>query len=654
MADPLASLDASLADSPAALRERIYPLEQIRPRGALSVFVTAASVALALFTLYLAFTITIGEVRMRAGHLFVVVPLIFLLYPLLKRDDDTQPGAVDYLLALAAAAAFAWAFYSADRWLARFVGFHPVGTLDLTMGIIAIVTVFEATRRTVGATIVVLNLVFMAYALTGPVWPGVFEHRGVAFHRLIEMLYMDTEGMFNFIMGIMATFLFTFLMFGTFLRVTGGDRIFTDFALALAGHRAGGPAKVAVISSAFLGMLSGSSISNVLTTGALTIPMMKQTGFKPHEAAAIETTASLGGGLMPPLMGTGVFIMASFTGVPLLTILAYSFVPAVLYFASIYVYVDVKAKKQGLMGLDRAALPTVGAVLRRGWHMALPIIVLIGLLLFHFTPFLASAACVVMILFTSFLRAESRITPGRLVVALEGSTRIAITLSALLCSAAIIYTVSVETGLFVKLSSVILSLSQGSALIAIVLIGLMSYVLGMGLPVTASYVIIAALGAPALGDLGVPVLAAHLIIFWFAQDSTITPPICMTAFAGARIAGAAPMRTGWECVMIAKALYVIPFSFAFGGLLSSSMLELGFTTLCLFAFFALMPRVFEGYLLHALTAWERGMIAIPALAWLWGAVGPIAERLPVALGALVLTAAAVALVRRRHQAIVPA
>lgn len=645
MVSDLKPLQEAVANDPDSLRQRIYPREQAQLSGPLLWIVTAAGVSLALFTLYMAFTITIGEVRTRSAHLAVVVPLIFLLYPIGRKEGRPFPGLFDFIGAIAGLAAFAWAFYSADRWLRRFVGFHPVETPDLVMGIIAIVVVFEATRRTVGSTIVFLNLFFMTYAMTGPYWPGIFEHRGVAFHRLIEMLYMDTEGMFNFIMGIMATFLFTFLMFGSFLRVSGGDKIFTDFALAVAGARRGGPAKVAVIASAFMGMLSGSSISNVLTSGALTIPMMKKTGFKPHTAAAIETTASLGGGLMPPLMGTGVFIMASFTGVPLLTILAYSLVPAILYFMSIYFYVDIKARKYDLKGLPKAELPSVRHTLKTGWHIFLPVFVLIGMLIAGYTPFLASGACVVMIFFVSFLRRETMIGPRRLVIALDGSTRIAITLSALLCSAAIIYNVTVETGLLVKVSSVILSFSYGSAFIAIVLVALMSYVLGMGLPVTASYVIIAALGGPALGELGIPILAAHLIIFWLAQDSTITPPICMTAFAAARVAEAPPMRTGWECVMIAKALYILPFMFAFGSLLSDSIFELLYDAACLGVMFALMPVAFEGYLFRTLRPLERVAVGVTALLWLMAAVGTAADGVPWLVAALVSSVALFAFLR---------
>lgn len=608
-----------------ATRERAFPREQRRPGGVLGIFVTVACISLTLFTLYMAFRVTFGPIPTRAAHLLFAIPLTFLLYPTLERWRGRGPSLFDYALALVAAASFAWAIYSARRFDLRVAFTSLVEPPDLVMGIIAVLVVFEATRRTIGMTIVWINVVFIVYALTGPIWPGLLAHRGTSIQTLVEQLYMMPQGLFNFITGIMATFLFTFLTFGAFLRASGGDKVFTDFALSLAGHRRGGPAKVAVIASALMGTLSGSTVSNVATTGALTIPMMKRTGFKPYEAAAIETTASLGGALMPPLMGAGVFIMAAFTGVPLITIIEYSIAPAFLYFSSIYFYIDIKARKKGLMGLPKEELPAFFGVIKRGGHVFIPIFVLIYLLVLDFTPFFASSACVVMILVVSFLRKETRLTPRKLLIALEASTRVAITISALSASAAVIYGVIVATGLLVKVTSIIMALTGGSLLIGIVFIALMSYVLGMGLPVTAAYVLIAVLGAPALGQLGLPMLAAHLIIFWFSQDSTITPPICMTAFVAARIADAPPMRTGWECVLIAKALYIIPFAFAYGDLLSDSIPEILFDAAALLCLFALMPMSVEGFYLRKLSILERAVIFAAGVVFFISILGPMAE-----------------------------
>ena len=630
-----------------AVRDNAFPREQVKPSGWLGILITIAAAGLTIVTLYMAFRVTFGPIPTRALHLAVAIPLTFLLYPTLSRWRGRGPNFLDFMLAAMACTAFVWAIVNAERFELRDAYFDPVEPLDMVFGIIAILAVFEASRRTVGMTIVVLNVIFMAYAITGPIWPGLLAHKGTNFLRLIEHTYMLSDGLFNFIMGIMATFLFTFLTFGALLRVSGGDRVFTDFALALAGHRRGGPAKVAVISSAMMGTLSGSTVSNVATTGAMTIPMMKRTGYKPHEAAAIESTASLGGALMPPLMGAGVFVMAAFTGVPLITIIEYSIVPAVLYFTSIYFYVDVKARKNNLRGLPREELPSLRAVLLNGGHIFVPVFVLVALLLMDFTPFYASSACAVMTIVVSWFRRETRLTPAKLVIALEASTRVALTVSALSASAAIIYGVITVTGLLVKITSIILALSGGSLLIAIIFIALMSYVLGMGLPVTASYVLIAALGATALGELGLTILAAHLIIFWFSQDSTITPPICMTAFVAARIAEAPPMRTGWECVLIAKALYIIPFVFAYGDLLSSSIPEIAFDGIALCCAFVLLPIVVEGYYVRALTLTERLPLAVAAVGFFISTIGPMAAGWTWLAGAGVVATGGIILAMRQ-------
>ena len=308
----------------------------------------------------------------------------------------------------------------------------------------------------------------------------------------------------------------------------------------------------------------------------MTIPLMKKTGFKPEEAAAIEVVASVGGGLTPPLMGAAAFIMANLTGEPLVKILAYSIAPALLYYFSIYVFTDATAAKRNLRGLPKADLPRLPAVLADGWHILTAICVLVGLLLMDYTPYFAAGACVLGTYALAMTRHATRLDLKKTIITLEAGARMALSISALLASAAIIYGVVVQTGLLIKITSILLAFSGGSVFVAIVLIALISYVVGMGLPVTASYVIIAALGAPFLQDLGLSVLAAHLIIFWFAQDSTITPPICMTAMVGARIAGAPPMRTGWLCVKLAKALYIIPFVFAFGSLLDPALSEIAF------------------------------------------------------------------------------
>ncbi|SDI33452.1 TRAP transporter permease [Alloyangia pacifica] len=607
------------AETMQQLRAHVYPAEQGRPEGLIGLIVAVACAGLAIFTLYAAFAIPMGPTRLAAAHLGVAVPLIMLIYPRFGRDGNT-PGAIDIALAVVTGISYFWAFYSAYRFQVRMAYYDPVETIDLVMGIIAILGICEATRRTIGWSIVVLAAFFVIYALTGPYWPGILSHRGTEFNRLIEHLYILSDGIFNFVTGITATFLFTFMMFGTFLRASKADNVFTDLAMSIAGGKRGGPAKVAVISSALMGMLSGSTISNVATTGAMTIPLMKRGGFSPKEAGAIESVASLGGAITPPLMGSGIFLMVAFSGVPLTTLLAYSVAPAILYYIGLYVYVGIKARKRGLEGLPADELPNFWQVLRMGGHIFIPVAILITLLLMGYTAFYASAACVVLTLVVGAMRVGTRLKPGEIWVALEASTRVVLTLTALSASAALVYGVMTKTGLIVKVSSIILSVSGGSLFVAIILVGLMSYILGMGLPVTAAYVLISALSSSALVDLGTSILVAHMIIFWFSQDSTITPPIGMTAFVAARVAGASPMATGMEAVKLAKALYILPFAFAYSDLMSGNLWQVFVDALPLAVMFSILPTVFEGYALKRLGLLERLAMLVATVLLFFGSV----------------------------------
>lgn len=613
--------------------------------------ITLTTAAMCLITLYWGFVVSPGPYVICFLHLAVMIPAVFLLYPARSRDVVTShlPTILDWLLATLSLAVFAWGLWSADRFESRVPYSGSIQPLDMVAGIMAVLLVFEATRRTVGIVIVPVGLLFIVYAVTGQHWPSVFEHRGSTVIDLVESIYMLQTGMVNFIVVIAATYVFTFVTFGVFLQVSGGIRIFTDLALALAGHRRGGPAKVAIISSALMGTLSGSTMSNVVTTGALTIPMMKKSGFKPQEAAAIETCASVGGALTPPMMGAGVLIMSEFTGIPLITLLKYSVLPAALYYISLYCYVDLKARKAGMQGLPRDHLPRLWAIIKNDGHVFLPVIVLVTLLVFNFTPYYASSACVVLSLLISYLRHTTRIGPRKLLVALEGASRAVMAITPIATCAAIIYAVIAITGLLVKVTSIILALSGGSVLLAIVFIALMSYVLGMGLPVSASYVLIAALGAPALGDLGLPMIAAHMIIFWFSQDSTITPPICMTAIVAARMAGAPPMRTGFQAMMMGKALYIVPLIFAFGNLLDGSITEIAFDFVAMAMFFVLMPKVTEGYHMAPLSIVDRGLFLVAGVLVFVGALGPMNDGLFYVAGGGALALVTHLVLKRRQQ-----
>jgi TRAP transporter 4TM/12TM fusion protein len=568
---------------------------QREPRGWVGAIIYWAAVVLPVLTILIAFTGWYDTMTRRAGHLAFTIPLILLLYPS-RPGRIGRIGRVDGALALAALVSLGWIIVARDRIMWRLVYVDPVGWSDLLLGIVAILLVLEATRRTLGWTLVVLAAAFFVYALAGPVMPGVFEHKGVPFTLLIEHLYLVPEGLFNMVTGVMATYLLVFLAFGTFLRLGGGERIFTEITMIAAGRWTGGPAKAAVVGSTLMGMISGSTIANVVTTGTITIPLMKRNGYKSYEAAAIETAAGTGGAITPPVMGAGVFIMAEISGIPLLRILAYSVLPALMYFFSIWIYVDVKARKRGLGPLAGGYKgPSFAKTLGRAAHLMAPLLILVYMLVRDYSPFYASAVSVLTLVAAGTLRSETRLNPRQILHALQMTTREALVLSATTATAALVVGVITVTGLMLKVTSALVALADGSLLVGMAITAVISSILGMGLPITSSYVIVSTLGAPGLTELGMSLLAAHLVIFWFSQSATITPPVCMTAFVAAQIAGAPPMRTGFEALRVAKALYLVPLMFAYSNILSGNWVAMVFDATAGMLWLAMFPVVTEGY-----------------------------------------------------------
>lgn len=586
---------------------------QRAPTGVARWVMLALAVTLPALTIAVAFTGWFDTMTRRAGHLLFAIPLIFLLFPFRKGRTEGNPPLLDWGWALAATMSFAWIIFDRERILWRLVYVDPLTWPDIVFGVTAIVVALEATRRTLGLTLVWIALAFLAYVFAGPHLPGILAHKGVDAALLVEHLYLVPEGLFNQITGIMATYLMVFLAFGTFLRAAGGDRIFMDLAVGLAGKTSGGPAKAAIVASTMMGSVSGSTIANVVTTGTVTIPLMKRTGYKAHEAGAIETAAGTGGAVMPPVMGAGVFIMAEITGIPLTTILLYSILPALVYFGSLFAYVHLKAKKHGLQPEPAEKVPDVWSTFGRAWPLILPLLALVYLLVQGYSAFYAGSLATVALVVCGLFRKETRLTPRRLIKALEASTRGALLLSATSACAAIILGLISISGLMLKVTSVLVELSGGSLFIAVAVIAGISAFIGLGMPITATYIIVSALGAAALVELGAPLLAAHLIIFWVAQTATITPPVCMTAFVAASIADGPPMRTGFEAMRVGKALYLVPLLFAFSNLLGPTVTEVLLSATAALGALVLFTVAFEGY-------W-RSPLGIPARVWaLFGSV----------------------------------
>lgn len=607
------------------------PLRRLNlPVAAAGAFV-ALAVALSLFQLFTAGVRPVGLFYQRGFHLAAVEILAFLIFPSRGRRGEgaarLTAWALDVLFMAAATATALYLTLNLDAIVARAGSPSPV---DILAGVVAVVVLLEASRRALGWAISLIAAGFVVYAYLGPFLPGLLRHGGYGTGRIMGQLYLGQEGIYGIPLGVAATFVFVFIMFGALLEVTGAGRFFMDLAYALTGRQSGGPAKAAVLASAALGSVSGSAIANVVTSGAFTIPLMKRVGYKPYEAAGIEAAASTGGQVLPPIMGAGAFLMAEYTGLPYLEIVRAALLPAVLYMGTVYVFVHLVAQVRGMKGIPASELPRFRPTMSAGWHFLLALGVLIGALVMDLSVarvgFLSCVALVVLAAARAVWdRARATTAPragvwlrggaGRIVDGFVVAGRNTIPVSLACAVAGIIVGVVGLTGLGLKFSALMLSLSQGSLPLALLLLLLASLVLGMGLPVTASYIVLIILAGPALvNEFGLPILVAHMVVFWFSQDSNVTPPVCLAAYAAAGIAGSDPMRTGLHAWKYAKGLYLIPLlmvvhpEMVLGGPLPRVLAIGAISMLSLAAFAAAL----EGHALRKLTG--RGRVVLSAAA----------------------------------------
>lgn len=494
--------------------------------------------------------------------------LIFLVYPLVRGTLKKRPSVADVILALLSIVTVAyWVMnYQAITYRAG-----AANSTDHVMGILAILIGLEVGRRALGWTMAIVGMVLMAYAYFGPYMPDIVAHRGYSLTRISEAVYLDERGLWGTMSQVLVNFVILFIFFGAFLNRSGVGQFFIDLATGVAGRATGGPAKVSVLASALMGSISGSAIANTVSTGALTIPLMKKTGFKGHTAGAVEASASISGMFLPPVMGAGAFVMVELTGIPYTHIMLASIVPALIYVLSIWMNVHFEAKRLGLKGLPAADIPRLRDTLRKGWFLAIPLLLVIGLLIMGRSPGYAAFWGTVATIPVSWLGRDHRMGLRQIWEALVEGGRNTLVIGATVGVIGIVLGVVNLTGLAQKFTTIFLTLSGGSLLLAIVLIAVASLILGMGMPVTAAYLVTAVLAVPALNDLGVSLLAAHMIVYWLSQDSNITPPVCIAAYAGAAIAQADPWKTGWNAFKYAKLLYVMPILFAYTPIL----LELG-------------------------------------------------------------------------------
>lgn len=571
-------------------------------------------IAFSGFQLYTAALGVLPAQLQRSWHLAFALALIFLLYPASSKSPRNKMHWFDVVLALAGVAVglYMVIFYHDIVLRAGLPTFW-----DLFFGALAILLVLEASRRIVGWPISLIAFLFLLYAYAGPYIPGLFGHRGFALRRIISHMYLTTEGILGLPLGVSATFVFLFILFGAFLHKTGLGKFFIDLALAATGHTTGGPAKVAVVSSGLFGTISGSSVANTVTTGTFTIPLMKSIGYPGYFAGAVEATASTGGQLMPPIMGAAAFVMAEFIGIEYIKIAIAAVLPAVLYYLAVGIMVHMEAVRLGLKGLPRERLPNVWKVLSEGWHLLIPVVGIVVLLVRGYTPLRAALGCIALTVIVAMLRPNTRLSFRDILEALENGARSALSVAAACATAGIIVGVVTLTGLGLKLANGIVVLSGGKFFLTLVFTMFASILLGMGLPTTAKYIILASMAAPAIQKFGVPVLAAHMFILYYGIIADLTPPVALAAYAGAGIAGANAMKTGWTALRLAIAGFLIPFMFAYNPSLllidttAGEVMVLILTSLV--GVFAL-GFAGSGYWLRSLALWERALLFGGALA----------------------------------------
>ncbi len=570
------------------------------------------ALALSIFSLYTAYFGVLTAVLQRTVHLMLASILIALSIPLGKKGLFSKLLIVVTLVACFIVGLYIYFNYEA-------IVFDRTGNpnqWDLIIGGVLTILVLEMNRRAVGPTLSILGLLSLLYAYFGNYIPGIFGHKGYPLFRIIYQVGFTTEGIFGVPLGVSATLIIMFILFGTFYELSGGGKFFVDFSYGLFGTLRGGPAKMAVIASSFFGMISGSAVANAGSVGPLTIPLMKKVGFKGEVAAGIESVASCGGQIMPPVMGASAFLIAEILGITYLQVCIAAALPALLYYAALFLMVDFEAAKGGIKGLPRSELPSLKKVILWGWLLILPPIVLVYLLaVTQYSPMRAALGAIICIVIVSLYRKETRMGFKKIINALEKGAMGALQVALACACAGIVIGVIVLTGLGLKLSGAMIDLSGGSLPLLLFLTMIASLILGTGLPTVPTYLLLAVLVAPALVKMGIIPISAHLFIFYFGAISDMTPPLAISAYVAAGIAGSDPFRTTLTASRLGLAGYIIPFMFVY---IPALVLKGPLVDIIKFGFSALiavagMAGALEGYFFGRLSMIERAILTLAAI-----------------------------------------
>jgi len=547
----------------------------------------------------------------RGSYLLFTMLLCFILYPERKQVPREKVSLFDWILCLLAVVTISY-------WIVIYPSYaYRIGdptALDIVSGAILIALSFEMARRVVGYVLPVLAGLFLLYAYLGPYVPGILGHYGYPLTRITEFIGVGMGGIYGIVTNTYATYIFPFVIFASFLQAAGAGSAIEKVSLAIAGGTKGGPAKVAVVSSGFIGSVTGSSAANAVATGSYTIPMMIRAGYRPHEAAAVEAAASTGGQFLPPVMGAAAFLIAAFTDTPYLDIVKIASIPAILYFFGVGMMVHFIAARKGLKGLSKEKIPGLKRTLWEKGYFLLPIPVLLVTLIAGFSPQTAAFMGIIATILLSYIRKETRMGPPQLLQALVNGARNSLTVGATAGVIGIIIGVVNMTGLGIKFSSIVLSLSGEILPLTILLTAVAGYIIGMGVTITAAYILLSVLAAPALVELGVPLLTAHLVVFWFCETGGITPPVALVAFAASAIARCNPHKAGLLAVRLASPLFITPFLFVytpilFNGALPQVMETIASCTIGMVAYAGMM----QGYWFRRAGVVERVLLGFAAL-----------------------------------------
>jgi len=515
---------------------------------------SALSVFLVLFYSLSAVWIPAATQYHRGVYVFITYILVFMLY----KSENKYLRILDYVLMTASAVTVVY-------WMLNFEDInYRAGAetlVDQWISVVGVLIGIEVARRAVGTVFVLIGAFMLVYGVYGQHFPGMIAHFGDSFFGICTTIFFKEDGVFGIMANVLATYVLLFVLFGAFLERSGAQKFFIDFPIAAVGHRTGGPAKVAVIASGLFGSISGSAIANTVSTGAFTIPLMKKVGFRPHIAGAVEPAASIGGMFMPPIMGAGGFIMAELTGLPYSYIMLVAIFPALMYFFSVFVMVHYEAKAHNIRG-EKSKF-TAWEILKKEWYYIAPLVLITVLMLLGYSAGFAAVMGIVSSIAVSYFKKDTRMTPMRFVEAARMGTEASLKIGATVGIIGIIISMLTFSGLILTFADIVIELASGNLVLTIIFIALASLILGMGVPVTAAYLITAVVAVPALTHLGVNELAAHMIVYWLSQDSNISPPVCIAAFAGATIAKANMWRTAFSAFKFGKFLYLGPFLFGY-------------------------------------------------------------------------------------------